>query len=77
MKVESLKQRLEPITLAITLETEEEARAMYAVFAKSENAHLFNNNADEITDTLGIKYFVDGNNVISRGITARKYYRTK
>lgn len=77
MKVESLKQRFEPITLAITLETEEEARAMYAVFSKEQNARLFDNNADEITDAIGMKHLVDGNNVISRGITAREYYRTK
>ena len=64
-----------PFTLNITVESEEEARALYAVFNHSHNRALFEDDIqDGMIEKIGLKYRVsDG--VIANGVTYNEFYK--
>lgn len=80
MKVSSKKSDFQPIVLEIVIESEEEARALYAIFNYSPNTELLYPNASsDIIECIGHGYSTSHNNgeVISRGITYDQFYRSK
>jgi hypothetical protein len=65
----------EPFDIKITVETREEAQALYAIFNNCQNSDLLGSGV-EITNAIGKEYYVnDSDKVIARGITYRKYYK--
>jgi len=74
--------RFRPFDITLTVESEEEARALYAVFNYSPNVDLLSFGACEpVRKAIGEKYSylgADGaDNVIARGITYGTFYRHK
>lgn len=67
-------QEFQPFTLEFLIETEEEARAMFAIFNHVDNLELFKNKI--YSDTfLPTKYgSVGDDGVISNGVTYNKFY---
>jgi len=67
-----------PIILHLTIESEEEARAIYAIFNYAGNTDLFKYGQDEeVREELKDFSTTGPNNVISNGIIYRKFYRPK
>jgi len=66
-----------PIILHLTIESEEEARAVYAIFNYSGNTDLFKHGQDEEVREELKDFSTRGNDMISNGITYRKFYRPK
>lgn len=65
----------EPIVLTITLETAEEARAMYAIFCHTRNIRLLADQGNSITDALGRKFDVNtSSGVISNKVTHGSFF---
>lgn len=80
MKVSSKKEvGFNPIVLEIVIESEEEARALYAIFNYSPNAELLQPNASrDIVECIGHAYSTFGSKgVIARGVTYEEFYRQK
>ena len=70
-----VKPSFEPIVLTITLETAEEARAMYAIFNNGRNTALLSKGGYPVKEALGVDYYVGGNkDVIAQGVTYGKFY---
>jgi len=76
VKREDVKESFVPFDLVITIESEEEARAMYAIFNKTANDDLLGGSyGDYIKDLLGDKYYVDGlDEIIANDITYGQFY---
>jgi hypothetical protein len=79
MKVESKKLQnnsFKPFVLNLTVETEDEARALYAIFNNTDNLRLFHNSSTGVTDvlkqhgTFTTKY----REVIANEITYEQFY---
>jgi len=80
MKVKqiSTEHKMKPIELHLTIETREEAQALYAIFNYVPNGDLLGDKAsDEIKDLIGGKYEVLSNDVIANGITYNEFYNRK
>lgn len=70
-----VKPPFEPIVLTITLETAEEARAMYAIFNHGRNTALLSKGGFPAKDALGETHYVGGSNgVIAKGVTYEEFY---
>lgn len=76
-KVDSKK--FVPFDLVLTVESREEAQALYAVFNHSDNADLIGWGAGKnIQEVLGEEYYIDKRDmVIAGGITYEEFYRGK
>jgi hypothetical protein len=82
MKVEQKanKEEFAPIQILLTLESAEEARAIYAIFNHGPNSTLLGrNNAGDIKDVVGLGSYVGGGSgnedpVIANGVTYEKFY---
>ena len=62
-------------TINITIESEEEARAMYAIFNHTGNTKLLSGKAHLITNAIGSQYYVvRAGEIISNGITPEVFY---
>lgn len=70
-----------PFNIEITIESKEEAQALYAIFNYSPNADLFRYRyslCDDIKCAIGSDYYVGGyREVISNGITYKDFYIPK
>jgi len=71
---EKTTKSFNPFNLIITVESKEEARALYAIFNSCRNSCLLHN-ADEIKQTIGDKYYVGEEEVIANGVTYENYYK--
>lgn len=81
MKVSSSIEVIEfvPRTLHLTIESEKEARAIYAIFNHTRNTDLFTNGQDgkvrrELADFGQHNMTGDMEEVIANGITYREFY---
>lgn len=63
----------QPFRLSIEVQTEEEARALYAIFNKLQNARLLGETSYEVTKTIGEEYYVEEGN-IANNISYSKFY---
>ena len=80
MKVTTNKTEVfNPIQLHITIETVDEARAMYAIFNKTDNTCLLPKDMQtEIKDKIGKDYYVSrSQDIIANDITYRQFYYPK
>lgn len=70
------EEQFVPFDLVLSIESKEEAQALYAIFNNRNNSELFGDyNSDMITGILGYKYYVAGpNKAIANGITHKQYY---
>lgn len=68
-----------PFNLVISIESKEEAQALYAIFNKQENAELLGDDkANMVNCAIGHKYYVAlSYKVIANGITHIEYYQIK
>lgn len=75
MKVNKQEQFV-PFDLVLSIESKEEAQALYAIFNKQENASLLGNDkADMVDCAIGSKYYIaSSHKVIANGITHGEYY---
>ena len=65
-----------PFVLEIEVETEEGARALYAIFNNTNNSALLKcGEAQSIKNTIGREYYLLWNEIISNGITGGDYYK--
>lgn len=66
----------EPFVLELTVETREEAQALYAIFNLGKNSRLLGREkSGRITDEVSKEYYVsDSYKVISNSITYENYY---
>ena len=70
-----VKPSFEPIVLTITLETAEEARAMYAIFNNARNTALLSKGGFPVKEALGETHYVGGSkDVIAQGVTYEEFY---
>ena len=70
-----VKPPFEPIVLTITLETAEEARAMYAIFNNGRNTALLSKGGYPVREALGETHYVGGSkDVIAQGVTHGEFY---
>lgn len=68
------KQNFNPIKIEIMIECESEARALYAIFNKSQNSFLLGgSHSEEIKNLIGREYYAPIGH-IANGITAEQYY---
>ena len=75
-KLESPKQ-FEPFNLILSVETEEEARALYAIFNFSRNSDLLGYvTAEKIRNKIGRSYHVGGG-IIANKVGYESYYHSK
>jgi len=63
-----------PFTLNITIETEEEARALFAIFNLRKNGRLLRGQDGLILEAIGKEYHVR-RDVIANGITYEEFYK--
>lgn len=80
VKMEQIVNDFTPIKISFTMESMEEARAMYAVFNNISNTCLFDVDSPihDTTSILGDKFSVSGEKaVISNGITYEQFYCSK
>ncbi|KKL86071.1 hypothetical protein LCGC14_1948430 [marine sediment metagenome] len=68
-----------PFDVVLTVESEEEAKALYAIFNYSPNVNLLPEDAsDEIRKAIGGKYSTLGTSqLIARGVCYREFYLGK
>lgn len=73
------KPGFHPFDITLTVETEDEARALYAIFNYSPNVDILPEKiSDEIRDQIGREFGELGSSqVIARGVTYSKFYRGK
>ena len=72
---QAVKPPFEPIVLTITLETAEEARAMYAIFNNARNTALLSKGGYPVREALGETHYVGGSkDVIAQGVTHGEFY---
>ena len=81
MKVEKQKletpKQFEPFNLVISVETEEEARALYAIFNYGPNREVLRSGfASEMIDAIG-EYSVKYDETIAQGVAYKHFYRAK
>ena len=71
--------RFHAFAITLTVESEEEARALYAIFNYSPNVDILPEDAgDEITKAIGEKYSNLGTSqLIARGVYYRGFYKGK
>jgi hypothetical protein len=80
MKVEKIEQKPKeefvPFNLKITIETKEDAQALYAIFNHGHNRQLFDIAVSEnIKNIIGFDHFVgNDDDIISRGVCYKRYY---
>jgi hypothetical protein len=82
MKAEKQKlpqePRFEPFQLSIRVESEEEAKALHAIFCHEDNTRLFVDYGNAITDALGNTYGVVGlDAVIANGVTCSQFFKDR
>ena len=80
MKVHKLQNICEftPFNVILTVESEEEARALYAIFNYSSNLDLFPGNAaGDVRHTIGRKFSDTVNGEIANGVTHGQFYSSK
>ena len=80
MKVHKLQNICEftPFDVILTVESEEEARALYAIFNYSPNSGLFPGNAArDVRHTIGHKFRDTVNGEIANGVTSDQFYSSK
>jgi len=64
-----------PFTLNITIESEEEARAMYAIFSHTRNTRLLAGKDELITSAIGPSYSIQlSSDIIANRITYMEFY---
>ena len=64
----------QPFRLSIEVQTEEEAKALYAIFNLLDNHVLLGENkAEKLKDAIGHGHYVEEGN-IANGISYRKFY---
>ena len=75
MKVSSNKPEVfAPFSITLNVETEEEARSLYALFNKVNNVDLVGyTNAKLIKEEIGLKYYVN-HGEIANGVGYSQYY---
>ena len=68
-----------PFDVVLTVESEEEARALYAIFNYCPNTDILSDDASkEIREAIGQKYADLGpDTLIARGVHYEKFYQTK
>lgn len=72
------KESFQPFELVLTVETEEDAKALYAIFNYAPNTELFEDCISNIRNTIGHEYGnLSGDDVIANGITYNNFYRSK
>ena len=66
-----------PLTLNITVESQEEARALYAIFNATHSRRVLGDEAaDRFCSAIGNEYTThDSKDVIARDITEKEFYR--
>jgi len=76
MKVGRSQGNFIPFDIVISVESREEAQALYAIFNHRRNTQLLNNNVDfDIRKAVGEPYRVyEDKEVIARGITCNEFY---
>ncbi len=80
MKVASIptRKKFSPFDLVVTIESEEEARAIYAIFNYIPNTELLPDRISaQIRTLLGSKYDVLTPNTIARGVKYERFYIMK
>lgn len=82
MKVSKTEETQKPIfesfTLNITVETEEEAKAFYAIFNYYPNAELLPaGNGPKLTGLIGGRHMTRPEDEIANGVAYQKFYRPK
>ena len=76
MKVERKNAGFRPFKLEIDVETESEARALYAIFSHTNNIELLGvKAADEFTTGIGDRFDSAVGEVIANGVTSREYFK--
>lgn len=67
-----------PFTLSITVESEEEARALYAIFNHTRNVRLLSANADmRIRNAIGHEHYITckTGDIIANGVRLGEFYK--
>jgi hypothetical protein len=78
MKAKRTKKKPEfpSFSIKIKIQSEEEARALYAIFNHAVPSRVFSEEAcDAIKAAVGEEFYVTGNVVIGGGVTAHEFYR--
>lgn len=77
MKARRSSPKFKPVEITLTIESQEEAQALYAIFNYTPNCDLLPEDApDKIRAALG-DYAVRGTSPIANGITYAEFYRNK
>ena len=71
--------RWKPFDVVLTIESEEEARALYAIFNYSHNVDILPEEAgDNIRKAIGKRYGdLNGSQLIARGVHYGVFYKSK
>ena len=79
MKVErediKIKEQFIPFNLVISIESEEEARAMYAIFNHTRNIRLLPIHKTEIRNIIGMEYSANNHELISGNVSWGEFYK--
>lgn len=75
--ITATRETFKPITLEIVMESEDEARAICAIFNHSRNTKLLKDGGDGVTELLS-EYHVGSNNhgqnIIANGVKYDQFY---
>jgi hypothetical protein len=74
MKVKSNKNEFSPFDVTITVETKEEAQALYAVFNHTDNSRLFQGGLESLRSQFKEYGSPYGESIIANGVTYNKFY---
>ena len=67
-----------PFDIILSVESEEEAKALYAIFNLSDNVSLLPDEAQyEVRHRIGERFAVNEPDEIARGVTYQDFYRCK
>lgn len=79
MKVSSTQQKFTPFSITIDIESEGEARALYAIFNHYSNDSLLGSkNARAIKTTIGTEFSLElQGQEINNGINGHKFYQSR
>ena len=79
MKVKRSTNVFNPFSINITIETEEEAKALFAIFNHESNQSLFYDASccEDLKDEIGFAFYVDedDDSIIANGVTAEDFYK--
>ena len=72
-----IPESFSPFKLTCTVESREEAQALYAIFNYSPNLDLLPHSGQGIRDTIGDQYKVNYSDIIANNISYSRFYRSK